>query len=240
MRGGFVRFSVGSRGKPSVEVEADNWLIALGMAIADDLGAVQRLGCEILENGTVIVRDAATGAGWIVQRPEIAGFVEAADDALELGGEQEPASRYQAVFDAPSDADACVVALDLARDATGADGGVVWQVVDDGLWALAAAGVRAEKLAGLVLPPGVGLAADVVRTGHILLLADAAADPRHFAEPDWRIGVPARDVLCVPLARGAASIGALELGELGEGRRFSRAAIHEVRGIADALATRLR
>lgn len=238
-----VRFNVGSRGKSSRAVEAENWLVALGHALEAEGGiaAIERLGCEVLKNGSVIVRDAATGAGWVVQPEHVSDVGEGGGEELEIVDESEPApaSRYQAIDDAEDVIGACAAALDLGRAAVGADGGVVWLVVDDGLWGAAAAGTRGPKLAGLVLPTGVGIAADVVRTGHIVVLADATGDPRHFAEADRLVGVASRDVLCVPMWRGNAVVGAIELCDLGEGARFSRAGMHELRTLAAALAARV-
>ena len=238
-----MRFNVGSRGRSNRAVEADNWLIALGHALEADGGilGIERLGCEVLKNGSVIVRDAATGAGWVVQPEHVSDVGEGGGEELEIVDESEPvvASRYQAILDAEDVIGACAAALELGRASVGADGGVVWLVVDDGLWSAAAAGARGGKLAGLVLPAGVGIAADVIRTGHILVLADASGDPRHFSEPDRLVGMPSRDLLCVPVWRGNTVVGAIELCDVGEGARFTRAGIHEIRALAEVLAARV-
>ncbi len=58
-----------ARGLSSVEVEALNWVVALGHGLAE-LGRVEdlsRLACEVLPNGTVIARDIASGTGYVVQ-----------------------------------------------------------------------------------------------------------------------------------------------------------------------------
>lgn len=238
-----MRFSVGSRGQPSRDVEAENWIVALGRALEADGGiaGIGRLGCEVLGNGSVIVRDAATGAGWVVHPEHASEAVDVAGEEFALGEHAEPeaVSRYQAILDAEDAAAACAAALDLGREVVGAEGGAVWRVVDGGMCVLAAAGPRGAKLAGLVFPTGVGIAADVVRTGHIVLLADASADPRHFAEPDRVIGAACRELLCVPVWRGNLVIGAIELCDLAEGCRFSRAGVHELRAVAEVLASRL-
>jgi len=60
---------VTARGLSSVEVEAKNWVVALGHGLAE-LGRVEdlsRLACEVLPNGTVIARDIASGTGYVVQ-----------------------------------------------------------------------------------------------------------------------------------------------------------------------------
>lgn len=52
-----------------IEVEGDNWLQALGAALAE-LGAdacIARLAAETLPNGTVIANDMERGARYVVQ-----------------------------------------------------------------------------------------------------------------------------------------------------------------------------
>lgn len=63
------RFLVSAQGNPGTPIEAANWLAALGVGL-DRLGlvgAINRLACEVLPNGTVIARDARTGEGFVVQ-----------------------------------------------------------------------------------------------------------------------------------------------------------------------------
>ncbi|MFT4978268.1 MAG: hypothetical protein ACI8S6_004176 [Myxococcota bacterium] len=66
-------FLVSTRGgEAPVEVEAPNWLVALGIGL-DALGevtSIDRLACEVLANGKVIARDVRTGTGFIVQLAE--------------------------------------------------------------------------------------------------------------------------------------------------------------------------
>ena len=63
------RFLVSAQGNPATPIEAANWLAALGVALDQigNLGAINRLACEVLPNGTVIARDARTGEGFVVQ-----------------------------------------------------------------------------------------------------------------------------------------------------------------------------
>ncbi len=62
------RFQISGRGTPAVVVEAGNWLTALGLGLdqLDAVSALDRLACEVLQNGTVIARDARTGSGFVV------------------------------------------------------------------------------------------------------------------------------------------------------------------------------
>lgn len=66
-------FRVGSATLGTVEVESANWLIALGEGLVK-LGVDQspdRLACERLANGTVLVRDVRSGAGFVVQPTDV-------------------------------------------------------------------------------------------------------------------------------------------------------------------------
>ena len=53
----------------AVEVSAGNWVVALGMGL-EQFGAIvglDRLACEVLQNGQVLARDVRAGQGWVVQ-----------------------------------------------------------------------------------------------------------------------------------------------------------------------------
>ncbi len=68
------RFVVSTQGAPPLEVDALNWLTALGIGL-DQLGAVSsldRLACEVMPNGKVIARDVRTGAGFVVEPADVA------------------------------------------------------------------------------------------------------------------------------------------------------------------------
>lgn len=80
-----MQFVVSARGGASASVDAPNWLAALGVGL-DQLGtvaAIDRLACEVLMNGTVLVRDARTGEGYVV-RP-----LQAASESDATGGSHE-------------------------------------------------------------------------------------------------------------------------------------------------------
>ncbi len=75
------RYTVTARGLSSVEVEARNWVVALGHGLAE-LGRdqLERLACEVLPNGTVIARDIASGTGYVVQEMDEESDGEQVDD----------------------------------------------------------------------------------------------------------------------------------------------------------------
>lgn len=81
------RFSVTARGLTSVQVEGRNWVVALGLGLAE-LGKedLTRLACEVLPNGTVIARDIASGTGFVVQALDTDEAFESAE-AEEVGDE---------------------------------------------------------------------------------------------------------------------------------------------------------
>ena len=71
-----VQYVVSVRGGGSASVDAPNWLAALGIGLdqldtegdqGGDVGAIDRLACEVLVNGTVLARDARTGLGYVVR-----------------------------------------------------------------------------------------------------------------------------------------------------------------------------
>ena len=63
------RYQVSTNDGEQVEVTGGNWLVALGLGL-DRLGVVaniDRLACEVLLGGTVIVRDVRAGKRFVVQ-----------------------------------------------------------------------------------------------------------------------------------------------------------------------------
>ncbi len=66
------RFIISTSNRPSVTLEAPNWLMAMGAGIArlGDADGIERLACETLPNGTVIARDARRGTAYIIREEE--------------------------------------------------------------------------------------------------------------------------------------------------------------------------
>lgn len=69
------RFEVGSSDDSPVEVDAANWLAALGEGLVRMglLDGLERLACEVLPNGRVLARDVRTGQGYVVSPLSAAG-----------------------------------------------------------------------------------------------------------------------------------------------------------------------
>ncbi|MCK6506800.1 GAF domain-containing protein [Myxococcota bacterium] len=62
------RFEVGASDARVVEVEASNWLSALGdgLVALGMMGGLERLACEVLPNGRVLARNVRDGQGYVV------------------------------------------------------------------------------------------------------------------------------------------------------------------------------
>ncbi len=88
--------------------------------------------------------------------------------------------------------------LNAATKGIGADRGTVY-LVDDlkgELWSKVAQG---DKLAEIRLPIGKGIAGHVAKTGDVINIPDAYADPRFNPEVDKSTGYRTRNMLCMPL-----------------------------------------
>ncbi|HXG37921.1 MAG TPA: ATP-binding protein [Bacteroidota bacterium] len=88
--------------------------------------------------------------------------------------------------------------LNAASKGIGADRGTVY-LVDDlkgELWSKVAQG---DKMAEIRLPIGKGIAGHVAKTGEIINIPDAYADPRFNPEVDKATGYRTRNMLCMPL-----------------------------------------
>jgi signal transduction histidine kinase/DNA-binding response OmpR family regulator len=68
-----------------------------------------------------------------------------------------------------------------------------------------------ERIAGIKLKPGEGIAGHVVQKGEPLLVLDAQNDPRFCPRIDEAIGFVTRSMLCVPLRVKNRTIGAVEV-----------------------------
>jgi K+-sensing histidine kinase KdpD len=88
--------------------------------------------------------------------------------------------------------------LSAASKGLGVDRGTVY-LVDDlkgELWSKVAQG---DKMAEIRLPIGKGIAGHVAKTGEIINIPDAYADPRFNPEVDKATGYRTRNMLCMPL-----------------------------------------
>jgi len=75
------------------------------------------------------------------------------------------------------------------------------------------------ELREIRLPPGRGVAGWVAESGELVNVADASADPRHFAEVDRTTGFVTRTMLCAPIVDvRRATRGVLQVLNKHEGR----------------------
>ena len=253
-------FRISSRVHGSVDLVAAHWLSALGdglvrLGVTDSL---DRMACEVLPNGTILVRDVRTGSGYIVQ--PILDAV--ADEVTEEGSrpieyiadlapitvdtadaELRPASlldEIEEIHRAPTDAGAVKQALDALLALVPAEAGsVLLRQPDDTLAFAASFGAGSETLANVSLPAGTGVAGFCVRRLTVLVLKDPYADPRFFKEVDTVTGIRTRSLLCVPIAYEKHVFGCIELvNGFAEGS-FGHDAMTDAEILANALAQRL-
>jgi GAF domain-containing protein len=233
-------YSVAARGLGTVEVQATNWIIALGSGLerlgrANDIG---RLACEVLPNGTVIARDISSGTGFIVQlaneaRPD----APVVDDAIEAESEADHLSDIES---SASPADACHHALAAAVAKIQAESGAVLLKNGKMLEFVAAMGPHEDDVRGLAFPADAGVAGYALQKRRSVVLGNAAEDPRHLADFDQRLGYNTKDLAVVPILAGDDVFGVIELLNLSGGRRFTREDVHDLQQIAQTLAVRLK
>ena len=161
-------FSVSARGLAAVQVQGNNWIQALGLGLAEmgRADAIQRLACEVLQNGTVIARDITTGTGFIVQQLQELPLEDTAEEfeelealpfeaIVELDEETDP---LDAILDADTPRVAGQLALTVLREVVPAESGAVILEERGYLRFTAVSGPHAQKLVGVRLPLGTGVA----------------------------------------------------------------------------------
>jgi sigma-B regulation protein RsbU (phosphoserine phosphatase) len=101
--------------------------------------------------------------------------------------------------------------LDVAKNQADAERGTIYLVDDktQEIWSLIAHGLEKQKIR---LPLGKGIAGHVAKTGEIVNIPDAYADPRFNPEVDKRTGYRTRTILCLPIRNKTGKIiAALQL-----------------------------
>ena len=250
-------YSVSARGLASVQVRGANWIQALGSGLAQmgRDGDLQRLACEVLQNGTVIARDITSGTGFIVQEvedgvdedtDEVTVDASEADieflpaDAMDALGEEEMPDPIEAILDADTPRTAAQLALSVARELVPAESGAVILEERGYLRFSAVSGPHARKLVGVRLPLGTGVAGFAMEKRKLIILSDAHEDPRHCGEVDALTGYKTQGIAVVPVvSEDDKVLGVLELMNLTGGGKFSDDYIDTLEQIADALAERL-
>ena len=101
--------------------------------------------------------------------------------------------------------------LDVAKSQTNAERGSLFLVDEksEEIWSLIAHGMEKQEIR---LPLGKGIVGHVAKTGEILNIPDAYADPRFNREVDKVTGFRTRNILCLPIRNKAGKIvAALQL-----------------------------
>jgi GAF domain-containing protein len=255
-------FSVMRRGQPPVTVQADNWIVAMGEGIPKLAGdvAIDRLACEMLQNGTVIARDVRSGQGYVIlplaegaQRPDLEDLTQQAEEEttgpLESFGEEsddEDEDQENALdqalkgLEGTSQAtDAWQLAIELLCAEVPCEAGTAVEATPRaGLLFSAVIGPHAPKLRALRLPYGAGFVGVCVSSGIALRVSDVEKDQRHYVAVDEATGFQTRSVLCAPVVADGVCFGCLELINAESGR-FTRRDADLAQRVVTSLSARL-
>jgi hypothetical protein len=244
-----MRYKVVPAGAEALEVEGDNWIIALGVAL-EQVGAatrMSRLACETLPNGTVIAKDLR-GSGRFVVQP----LAESSDDPPSDDGEAlrtlDPevdmveadsiASWLQDIDEAASPIFAAQAALAAAQMAVPCDSASVLQLDSRGLRFVAASGPIATQLVGRYIPSDAGAAGFAVQHRQVMVLYDVADDARHYEAIDEETGYTTRNLCCMPVVHNDHVYGVIEVINIPSGEPFSTEAVGALERIAGRLGRR--
>ena len=84
-----------------------------------------------------------------------------------------------------------------------------------------AVGPAGERLLGMRLPPGAGIAGAVAKGGRPLIVHNVKSDPRHYPAVDANTSLTTETILCVPLSSKEHVIGVIEVMNKIDGTAFS-------------------
>lgn len=262
-------FLVSTRGGKPASVEASNWLSALGIRLEelDVVASIDRLACEVLPNGTVLIRDARSGQGFVVQPTESSSDSPDEDTSelllmpedTELTGELLLTEEVHLLAPEEPTGDGASQRLDdlLQRIEACESVDEAWQVAlsgacsmipsesaaalsrdwDDTLRFVQALGPRASMLIGRELPAGQGVAGFCTQRQVSLLLLEPHRDPRFYAAIDRITGYQTVSLLAAPVCFEGSMFGCLEL--LNAPTPFTQEHLEQLSLVADCLAEQL-
>ncbi|HEX8653507.1 MAG TPA: GAF domain-containing protein [Pyrinomonadaceae bacterium] len=132
--------------------------------------------------------------------------------------------------------------LQLAAAAMGSDEAsvLVRDGNEGGLRFKVAIGEVADKLMGVRIPPGKGIAGFVFSSGQPMAVADVAQEETFYAEVDRATGYSTQTILATPLRVGSEMVGVLEfVNRLGDPpyKPFTPDEMDQAAHFADAIAT---
>jgi GAF domain-containing protein len=246
------RFRISSRVHGSVDIEGSNWLVALGEGLAafGIQGALDRIACEALPNGQILVRDVRTGQAFAVQSIDDGATPEDVEDQLDLPRDEDTVDvaelgvasltdEVEEIHRAATEKDAIGQTIGALRVLVPSQGSSILLLRADNTLAFAAAtGPGAEQLQNVSFPADTGIAGFSVKRLVSVALKDAYTDPRFFKEVDTVTGTRTRTLLCVPIAYEDRVYGCLEAVNAESGT-FSPEDMADASILADALAQRL-
>jgi signal transduction histidine kinase len=98
------------------------------------------------------------------------------------------------------------------KEVIGCDAGsvILYDEAKDSLVFYAASGAGANKLMGLSIPRGKGIAGWVFEKGTPLVVQDVAADKRFYSAIDKITGVHTKSLVCVPIRKDIRVLGVIE------------------------------
>lgn len=209
---------------------------------------MDRVACEVLSNGQVLVRDARAGDGYVVQPMglvELPALVEESTvDDLMLEAPEDTTettlSWMNLVSQAPNLRVAAQEALSVISSLIQSEGAAVLiQRSDRSLEFLAASGPSGDSLVGHLLPPGAGFAGFSVEHIAALSVQEPYADRRFHREVDAITGHRTQSLLVVPLCARGRVLGCLEVVNARGHTGFSRSCMADAELVAGVLAERL-
>ena len=103
----------------------------------------------------------------------------------------------------------------------------------------AALGTHSDRLIGLRVPIGEGVAGRVAQSGQVAIVNDAHDDARFTGRVDARTGFSTRNLICVPLKVHDRILGVIEVVNREDGGSFSRADAEVLKAVANQAAIAL-
>ena len=103
----------------------------------------------------------------------------------------------------------------------------------------AAMGTHSQRLIGLIVKPGEGVAGRVAQSGEVAIVNDALDDKRFSRRIDARTGFVTRNLICVPLRVRDRILGVIEVVNREDGSSFSRADAEVLQAVANQAAIAL-
>ncbi|MBN1180258.1 MAG: response regulator [Anaerolineae bacterium] len=102
--------------------------------------------------------------------------------------------------------------MQIVTEGVEAEGSSIWlRNPDDSLECRAASGRYGQKLLGVRMPSGEGIAGWVLQNRRPALVANVQSDPRFYREIDTRVGGRTRDLIAVPLIVHRIGVGIVEV-----------------------------